>query len=203
MKFPNIAVIGGMGAGKSTITGQLVRIFGYQRMSWADPVKQIAAMAYGPVQKNDQYTTHDSTGLYVVKTGRQILQQIGTEALRQSVDEDFWIKCGVRRMDETDTDDKGRPYMRWANDDSRFPNEVSALRERGWTIVRLLAPDELRAERLGISYEQLIEASAHPSEQQIAQLEHDMTVWNDSDPEAVARSIIGQIVGSEPVEDVA
>lgn len=203
MKFPNIAVIGGMGAGKSTITGQLVRIFGYTRMSWADPVKQIAAMAYGPVQKNDQYTTHASNGLYVVKTGRQILQQIGTEALRQSVDEDFWIKCGVRRMDEIDKDAKGRTYMRWANDDSRFPNEVSALRERGWVIVRLLAPDELRAERLGISYEQLIEASAHPSEQLITQLEHDMTVWNDSDPEAVARSIIGQIVGSEPVEDVA
>ena len=191
MKFPPIAIIGGMGVGKSTILGVLVRRFNYQRMSWADPVKQLAALAYGEVGKNTVYEVHDSEGRRVEKLGRTILQQIGTDALRNIVDDDFWVRIGTRMMDAEAKGTTGS-NIRWVNDDTRFMNEAMALRERGFAFVRLLVPDAVRASRLGVNEDQLRVMSTHPSETSLARFEADFDILNDGtrSPDDVTQDII-------------
>jgi dephospho-CoA kinase len=178
----NIALIGGMGSGKTTILSQLVQHHGFVRMSWADPVKEIARWAYGHVEKNALYEVRSKTK--AIKSGREILQQIGTDALRDQVDEDFWIRCGLNRMAASEDN------LNWVNDDSRFPNEIEALRQRDFKVVRLWVPDHVRAERLGITRDQLTKLSQHASESQIAGLHSDVTAANVGTPEEVTKAIM-------------
>lgn len=187
----NIAIIGGMGSGKTTILTELVTYHGYTRMSWADPVKDLARLAYGHIEKNEYYEIRLPNGTRNRRSGREILQRIGTDALRDQVDQDFWIRCGIRRMHEAEDN------IRWVNDDTRFPNEVEALRSRGFRIVRLVVPAEERARRLGIRLEEVERLSGHPSEQLITSLSEDVTFYNhNAPPNEVARAILSDLTES-------
>lgn len=193
----NIALIGGMGSGKTTILTEFQRR-GYERLSWADPVKEIARWAYGHVEKNELYTVNTNDG-DVVRSGREILQRIGTDALRDQVDQDFWIRCGLNRMKEVNAAyAQMHNKANWVNDDSRFPNEIAALRFRGFVVVRLVVSDATRAARLSITDDQLQQLSEHPSEKLIASLHHDLAVDNSALPPAnVADAILYAITKAQ------
>lgn len=192
MERPSIALIGGMGVGKSTILRELVERHGYRQMSWATPLKELAALAYGgEVDKNRLYDTS-----YGPRTGRDILQRIGTDALRDQVDQDFWVKAGIGYMrNEGQMGTMLSPQFNstiWVNDDTRFVNEADALYNEGFRIVRLLVPETVRAFRLDISVDELRARSQHPSELELADYEADLDIENDGTrtPEAVAADIL-------------
>ncbi len=77
---------------------------------------------------------------------RRLLQWWGTD-WRRSEDPDYWVKRTMREADEAATN----PHLPDAIifDDVRFPNEARAVQKRGGLIVRVLAPVEVRAARLG------------------------------------------------------
>lgn len=188
----NFAILGRRGSGKTTIALELMRR-GYERHSWAEPVKEIARWAYGHIDKASLYEVTASDGPIPV-TGRWILQRIGTEALRNCVDQDFWIKVGLRKIeaDETvrrsETDSANvRPRL-WVNDDTRFPNEVEALRSRGFVIVYIGVPDEVRIERLGREYDPV--ADTHPSETSVNEMDADLLVNGTLPPAQIVDMII-------------
>lgn len=173
---PSIALIGRMGSGKSTIAQLLTDLYGYTKMSWAQPVKDIAALAYGPVDKGQGYEVELPNGKSAVRSGRELLQRIGTDALREQVDRSFWIRAGIRRIE-------ARPDIVWVNDDTRFPNEADALARRGWYIVRVDLPEDLRRERLLEAHGQIDEAALnHPSETGIDDIQHHIRLWNTGSP---------------------
>jgi hypothetical protein len=181
---PNVALIGRMGTGKSTIAQLLCDLYGYQRFSWAQPVKDIASLAYGPVDKAQGYEVELPSGDLGVRTGREILQRIGTDAMREQVDRQFWIRAGTRRIEARDD-------INWVNDDTRFPNEADSLARRGWAIVRLLLPDELRRARLTESYGAIDEnALAHPSETGVDDILVHLELWNTGSPLATAEALM-------------
>ncbi len=165
---PNIALVGRAGAGKSTIAAFLTNVlngYGYRRHSWAAPVRAIFAMAYGddvldpgfyPHVKESRFAVTGPTGPEY-RTGRELLQRIGTEAIRENVDRDFWIKAGIRSLAGPG------PFV---NDDTRFPNEAAALERMGWWVVRV--------ERPGLG-----DTGGHPSETEQAGIEVDLVVIND------------------------
>ena len=173
MNEPNIALIGKMGSGKSTIAQLLIEIYGYQKMSWAQPVKDIASLAYGPVDKATGYEVELPDGTPAVRTGRDILQRIGTDAMRDQVDRSFWIRAGTRRIE-------ARPDIHWVNDDTRFPNEADALARRGWVIVRVELPDDVRFSRMG--RRPTAEELNHPSETSIDEIPVHIKLWNTTSP---------------------
>jgi hypothetical protein len=155
-----------MGAGKSTIASELVESYGYRHHSWAAPLRDLFAMAFDPDAldpqrypkvKARQYEVRLRDGQLIQRSGRELLQRIGTDAMRDNVDADFWIKTGLRRLDE------GGP---WVNDDTRFLNEAQVLRERGFLIIRLVRPG-------------LGDTGAHPSETEQEQIIPDLVVYND------------------------
>src|SRR6478609_6834891 len=110
----NIAIVGNMYAGKTTLASALVTGYGYTRVSMAGPLKEIARQAYGEVvEKDKEYPTIDrKTGDIVFKSGREIYQGIG-QSLKY-VDRDIWLKMFIGRLShEAET-------HRFVVDDVRF-----------------------------------------------------------------------------------
>lgn len=136
----NIAIVGKMYAGKTTLANELVKGHGYTRVAMAGPLKQLALLAYGEdVVKDKEYSTIDlTTGEAIFKSGRAILQGIGQSI--KAVDRDIWLKVFIN-----DTAKMGRePYV---VDDVRFGFEADYLREKGWLIVKVLTPEHTRVNR--------------------------------------------------------
>lgn len=116
--LPHIAFIGRAGAGKSTAAELLVKHFGYERLSFAAPLK----VACG--------TTTDRSKLQAVGQGVRELH------------EDFWVNLLV---DAFTNREFCAPVV---VDDCRYPNEVQRLSVEGFVIVRVVAYRGQRVVRL-------------------------------------------------------
>jgi dephospho-CoA kinase len=136
----NIAIVGKMYAGKTTLANELVEAHDYTRVAMAGPLKLLSQLAYGEiVEKDREYATTDrETGEVVFKTGRVVLQQVGQSL--KDVDRDIWLKIFIN--DTTNMD--RAPYV---VDDVRFKFEADYLAEQGWKIVTVLTSDEERIRR--------------------------------------------------------
>lgn len=123
--LPNVAFMGKAGSGKTTAAEALVRV-GYERLSFAAPLKEIAVMLWGEAAAKD----------------REKLQRLG-QFVRE-LDPDTWVNLmGVQIVNVQDL--TGKPVV---VDDLRFPNEHQMLKELGFTIIRIEAPRMLRRDRL-------------------------------------------------------
>lgn len=125
--YPNICFIAKAGAGKTTAAEYLSDKCGYQRVSFASPLKDIAVSIWG----------RDAA------TDRAKLQGLGVGV--RDLDEDAWCNMAVRRI--KDLHASGRA-SRFVVDDCRFPNEYWALKELGFVMVRIWAPRNARVVRL-------------------------------------------------------
>jgi dephospho-CoA kinase len=133
----NIAIVGKMYAGKTTLANEFVNSHGYTRVMMAGPLKDLARRAYGEdIQKDKGYDVVNTYGGSGLRSGREILQGIG-QSIKQ-VDRDIWLKIFVN-----DTQGGG-PFV---VDDVRFKFEADFLREHGWYIVKVEASKALRVER--------------------------------------------------------
>lgn len=138
MTRPNVALVGKMYSGKTTMANAFVANQGYRKVAMAGPLKLIAKLAYGEdIQKDKNYPVVDlSFGTRTTKSGRKILQQIGQSL--KAVDRDIWLKIFIN-----DTNDMNNgPYV---VDDVRFKFEADYLRSAGWVIVKI---DTEEAERV-------------------------------------------------------
>jgi cytidylate kinase len=170
---PNIALVGKMGSGKTTIANALAEYHGYKRISWADGVRYVASLAYGPIDYNKVYDVRMPDGRHTGLTGRQVLQRVGTEALRNNVDQDFWIKALSRRLEN---DPNGGP---WVIDDSRFDNEAMAARAAGWLTVHVKINEDARLERIHQLYPEADSTTiSHSSENSLTSTFIDIAIWN-------------------------
>ncbi len=142
----NIAIVGKMYAGKTTLANQLVEAHGYRRMLMAGPLKELAHRAYGEeIQKDKNYEVRDlKDGSLETKTGRQILQGIGQSI--KTVDRDIWLKIfhnDAARQLQID----GLTPAQIVVDDVRFKFEADYLHSQGWYVVRVYTPVEIRIAR--------------------------------------------------------
>lgn len=90
---------------------------------------------------------------------RALLQWWGTD-LRRSKDPDYWLKKLDDRLYQYP--ETGGPLI--CVTDVRFPNEAEVIKARGGLIVVVWAPTNLRAQRLGLTQDELAERDRHPSE---------------------------------------
>lgn len=120
--------------GKDTVADILVRDYGFEKRSFAAPIKEmlrrldpvLGTTPFGGVTVHlsqlDGYTEDEIKEGHYGPEYRRLLQQLGTDCVR-AYDDDFWIK--VARHSMTNPDGK------YVFTDVRFPNEANMIRGIG------------------------------------------------------------------------
>lgn len=154
-----IGIAGRKRAGKDTLASALATKYGYERVSFADPLKAIVADVnpiieaydsgpYGGAQEwrlHDElhhnssenmppYSPHAWEAAKTMPEVRRLLQALGT-ACREHIDSDVWIKAAMRKV--TAHQHAGRNVV---IPDVRFPNEAEAIKLLGGIVVRINRP---------------------------------------------------------------
>jgi len=151
--LPNVCLLGGAGAGKTTVANLLEKYFGYVRVSFAEPLKIML----------------DTT------TDRARLQEFGTDVVR-AYEPDAWVRLFFY-LNELRFDEFQPPLV---VDDTRFRNEVDALVQAGWVTCRVVAPTATRIRRLKANGKLQDEAQLlHSSELELADYEAQHRIHND------------------------
>ncbi|MFB7919236.1 hypothetical protein [Streptomyces sp. NPDC056061] len=182
----NIGIIGRARVGKDTAGAWLVEHRGYQRVAFADPLKE-AALKLDPivVTDDDYYDTpgdHLSTVVdywdwEFAKDNfpevRRILQELG--AAVRAIDEDFWLRAALAKVAEAN--EAGKPAV---ITDVRYPNETESLRRAGFDLVYIHRPD---APRLDHESEGAIQAQEADhiviNDESVADLQREMWLIHD------------------------
>lgn len=125
-----IGIHGKLRSGKDTTAQLLIEDNPtYERRAFADKVKQIVTCLAGvPLEwAYDEERKNQYLPVWGMTLGA-MLQQVGTNALREHFDVDVWVKSTL--ADYT-------PAMHLVIPDMRFPNECLAIRERGGILVKI------------------------------------------------------------------
>lgn len=141
--LPNFAIMGKMGAGKTTIADIMAEDYGYVRLSFAAELKRIAVDLFGPdAIKN-----------------RGLMQDLGR--YMREIDPMVWVNKALSHLVRFDGDAPRMPVRQEFDvmpgrasfapvvvDDLRFPNEYHALRKEGFVILNVEAHRNQRVNRL-------------------------------------------------------
>lgn len=135
-----IGLTGDAGVGKDTVADYLVTRYGFEKRSFATPLKRVL-LAQDPILGMDvmrpgsyihlsaaleNYGEEGVKKLYPLY--RRYLQTLGTEGIR-GIDQDFWVKAATNDLDK----EKGK----YVFTDTRFPNEaeyIGGLRGTLWQV---------------------------------------------------------------------
>jgi len=119
-------------SGKDTVAELLCLNYGFKRISFALPMRD-AIYTLNPIVEGGNRVADlvDEYGWDVAKANpevRRLLQVFGTEVGRNLFGETFWIDQAFKRAEE---------YERVVFSDVRFPNEATAIQQRGGDVWRI------------------------------------------------------------------
>ena len=180
-----IGICGLIGSGKGTVADILVETHGFQKLSFADALKDgVAAMFNWPRHLLEGDTDESriwreqedlfwSQEMGRTITPRLVLQMIGTEALRVGFFDGVWVSIVKQKIVRN-------PNTNWVLPDTRFPNEIEMLQSIGgqvWRVKRGVDPRWFgRYVRRNLPPH-----SIHSSEWAWARSNFDQIIENDSD----------------------
>lgn len=130
-----------MQSGKSTIAKHLVAKYGYKRLSFAAPLKNMIRLLLthieGPERASDMVFDEELKnttleGFPKRITPRYLMQTLGTEWGRQLIHPELWVRAATAAMNR-------EPGNRWVFDDMRFSNELATIKAKGgeaWRVER-------------------------------------------------------------------
>lgn len=130
---------------------------------WGRPTKQNPLNAIEPFK--------DTTFVEMMSV-RDLLQKLGTEAMRNGLHENVWVNALFADY----TEDK-----QWVITDVRFPNEFKAIKDKGGIVIRVNRPGH------GNSMKEL--AEAHPSETALDGHDFDYVIENDGNLEKLISKV--------------
>lgn len=130
-----IGILGNKQVGKDTFADLLCCKYNFVKYSFAKPLKETCKVLYDL----SEHQLNDPVAKEIIdnrwdKTPRQILQFIGTDIVRQYIDENFWIK----KFDNWIVNNHNNKIV---VPDIRFKNELDALKERGAFIIKIKRPN--------------------------------------------------------------
>lgn len=127
-----VAFTGKKGSGKDTAAEALKKI-GYKHLSFADPLREITNIAYGVTyeEMTDPILKEKKLDRYPFMSPRELLTKLGTQAFRDLIDQQTWVKALERRA---------REHEKVVISDLRFLNEEKMLRANQGLIIRIINP---------------------------------------------------------------
>lgn len=185
-----IALSGYARSGKDTLAKALIKNHGFERVSFADKLRE-ALYALNPqvgpnVLVADLHTSGSEGSIHFKNESaflqdvieeygwdgykettygaeiRRLLQRLGTETGRQVLGENIWVEAAFKGAQEEGV------VKNLVVTDCRFPNEAQAVKDRGGYIVRI--------DRPGVN-----PANAHESETGLDRWAFDAYVYNNRD----------------------
>lgn len=125
--------------GKTTAAEHLVKEHGFIPLRFADALKKmletLMTEAGIPLSQSWDLLRGNAKEVPIAAlggvTGRKLMQTLGTEWGRESVDEDFWIRVMDGKLSSLPR------TQRIVIDDMRFPNEYDMLKEKGAIMVKV------------------------------------------------------------------
>lgn len=140
--YKSIGLIGRAQAGKDSVGDRLRQRYGYQRVAFADPLKA-AALRIDPIIPTT-YGVHVRLSQLVSAAGwdyakvtypevRRVLQHVGQTV--RTLDPGFWVRAAVPAIEAAE-----RLNLPVVVTDVRYENEALALRDRGFSFIRITRP---------------------------------------------------------------
>jgi hypothetical protein len=150
-----IGVCGLIGGGKGTVADILVKEHGFQKVSFADSLKDMIAAVFGWPRHLLEGDTAESREWREQRddwwaerlnlpwlTPRWVLQFWGTDVCRENFHEDIWIASLENKLRKVVNG--SFEYSNIVIPDTRFPNEINLIRRLGgevWAVQRGDYPD--------------------------------------------------------------
>ena len=156
---PWVGLCGAAGVGKDTLATHLVEAYGFARVAFADPVRDMA-LRIDPYVHTSTKTERLSSlvgrvGWEAAKRDytdvRRLLQRVGTDGVRTEAP-DFWVDLALAAAAKAE-----RPVV---FTDMRFPNEAQAIACRGGFTLRIVGAGDLDGAAAQHRSEQALEAWA-------------------------------------------
>lgn len=161
-----IGLTGVAGSGKDAVAEHLYRKHGFTVTSFASPLKKAAQVIFGLTDSEMRdRTLKEAINPYWGLSPRQIMQQLGTEAMKGTFGKDVWIKSWKRYYALLGTTDH------IVVSDLRFDEEADAIRDLGGKIIHITRDNNPFA-LTGI-------AASHASEAGVMKVEGDLWVGNN------------------------
>lgn len=176
---PLVGLIGKKRVGKDTFAAVLVEEFGFARVAFADPLKEMALTIDPPIPFYGTRLLSEKVADYgwefvkdTYPEARRFLQRLGDGA--RQFDPEFWVRAGMAQVYSTRGSrslamfqhvDAPKPVV---ITDVRYPNEADAIRDAGGTLVRIVRP--------GVD-----DGDTHESETALDGYEVDATIYNVRD----------------------
>ena len=162
---PLIVLCGAIGAGKDTVGAHLVKQHGFQTVSIAAPLKELAIHLFGLERRHAFGTQADKSEPLdhvrgpdgAQRTPRQIIEHLGTEGVR-AIDPDTWLKLSLRTITAALFD--GTPV---GVTDARFPNEFEAYQTLGaevWLVEKTGGVEEFTGHASDTAWREYLAAHA-------------------------------------------
>lgn len=135
-----VAFCGFAAAGKTTAANVLVNEYGYQKVSFADPLKDAVSAVFGwdrnklsGLKKEDRAWREEPDAFWTEALGKTMtprlaLQLVGTELFRTHLSSDVWAIALEARL-------HNNPDTKYVIDDCRFQNEQFTIKSCGGTLV--------------------------------------------------------------------
>jgi hypothetical protein len=166
-----IGITGRKFSGKDTLGNFLVNEYGYERMAYADALKECVRAIFDFDDDQLYGSRKEEIDDYWQLTPRQVLQFVGTDLFRNHIHElmpemgkNIWINVLKRKISNKL---KKNPNVKIVVTDIRFPNELDTIKELGGITIKL--------ER-----NNLLSSDTHESEILIDNLKTDYVLSNNS-----------------------
>ena len=132
-----VALTGAAGSGKSTAADYLVEHYGYRRIKFADPLKNmLRAIGLGD-ESIEGGLKNTPIAWLNDHSPRYLMQTLGTEWGRQMICRDIWVSIWRNKVESWLNDEPG---VRIVADDCRFANEAEAVAQMGGRILAVHRP---------------------------------------------------------------
>lgn len=151
-----IGITGKIGSGKDTVATIVKEL--YPEMEWqikgfADKLRQVASLLTGiPAEDMKGQEVKAQEVWEFNMTLRQLLQRLGTNAIRNNLHPNAWVNAlmvDYIRIEKTGNDPVFGEYQalkedvwpNWLVTDTRFPNELNAITDKGGICIRIVRLD--------------------------------------------------------------
>lgn len=148
---PLIGIVGRKRAGKDSVAAVLIEEYGFQRVAFADLLKELA-LDLNPIMSSNLINFQprrlqdvvEARGWEVAKEHgevRRTLQVLGV-AVREHLGENLWVDAAMAKVQELR--EQGIPVV---VSDVRFPNEADAITSAGGQTWRIIRPGQPETDR--------------------------------------------------------